>query len=317
MRPEHDTTTETERRPVPVGREARTWFITGAGRGLGRAFTDAALGVGDRVVACVRDPDRITPFAPSTTGRVHLVRADVRDREAVRRAVGEAIDWAGTIDVVVNNAGHGLVGAVEELGEAEVRAQLDTNLLGPLWVCQAVLPHLRARGSGHIVQVSTTGAVGSMPTLGAYNASKWGMEGFSEALAAEVAPFGIRVTIAELGGFATDWGGASMRFAEPNADYDALRTSLFGTAEVPWPSAGSGADDDPHADADADAVATDDAATDADPAVAAAALLAHVDRPEGPLRLLVGDDAPDQVAMALDARRVDYAQDPRLTWPVG
>lgn len=271
----------------------RTWLITGAGRGLGRAFAEAALEAGDRVVATVRDLEAL----PERDG-LRVFQLDVRDREAVFAVVDEAWDAFGGLDVVVNNAGYGLVGGAEEVSEADARGQLDVNLLGPLWVCQAVLPRLRAQGSGHIVQISTTGAVGTVPLLGLYNASKWGLEGFSEAMAAEVAPFGIRVTIAELGGFGTDWGGSSMAFAAPNADYDELRAGIFGTAEVPWPA--SGEDDG-----------------QPDPRVAAEVLLAHVHADDGPLRLLVGDDAPEHVAMALDARRQDYTRDPRFTWPAG
>ncbi|RKQ84953.1 NADP-dependent 3-hydroxy acid dehydrogenase YdfG [Solirubrobacter pauli] len=269
----------------------RVWLITGAGRGLGRAFTEAALEAGDRVVATVRDP----AVLPERDG-LRVLTLDVRDRAAVRAAVADAHAAFGRLDVVVNNAGYGLVGGAEEVSEADARGQLDTNLLGPLWVTQAVLPFLRAQGSGHIVQISTTGAVGTVPLLGLYNASKWGLEGFSEALAAEVAGFGIRVTIAELGGFGTDWGGSSMAFATPHPAYDGLRAALFGTAEVPWPM-------------------PEEAPGEPDPRAAAAALLAHVDADSGPLRLIIGDDAPEHIALALDTRRQDYARDPRFAWP--
>jgi NAD(P)-dependent dehydrogenase (short-subunit alcohol dehydrogenase family) len=267
----------------------RVWLITGAGRGLGRAFTEAALEAGDHVVATVRSANPLPEHE-----RLRVLILDVRDREAVFAAVAEAHAAFGRLDVVVNNAGYGLVGGAEEVSEADARGQLDTNLLGPLWVTQAALPFLRHQGGGHIVQVSTTGAVGTVPLLGLYNASKWGLEGFSEALAAEVAPFGIRVTIAELGGFNTDWAGASMAFAAPRPEYDDLRRALFGTAEVPWPIAeGEGPD----------------------PRDAAAALLAHVNAEAGPLRLIIGDDAPEHIALALDTRRQDYVRDPRFTWP--
>jgi len=271
----------------------RVWLITGAGRGLGRAFTEAVLDAGDRVVATVRDAAAL----PEREG-LRVLKLDVRDRDAVFTAVAEAHAAFGRLDVVVNNAGYGIVGGAEEVSEADARAQLDTNLLGPLWVTQAALPYLRAQGSGHIVQISTTGAVGTVPLLGLYNASKWGLEGFSEALAAEVAGFGIRVTIAELGGFGTDWAGSSMAFAAPNAAYDELRSALFGTAEVPWPASG-------------------EPTAEPDPRVAAAALLAHVDAEAGPLRLIIGDDAPEHIALALDTRRQDYVRDPRFQWPTG
>jgi len=273
------------------------WFVTGAGRGLGRAFVEAALDAGDHVVAAVRGPGALDALVAARPEDLRVLQLDVRDRARVGATVDRAIACFGHLDIVVNNAGYGLVGAVEEVSETQARQQLDTNLFGALWVCQAVLPHLRKRRSGHIVQVSTVGAVGSMPTFGMYNASKWALEGFSEALAAEVAPWGLRVTIAELGGFATDWARSSMQFASTLAAYDPLRTSLFGTPTVPWDMSHPGDDDE------------------ADPREAAAALLAHVNRDDGPLRLLIGDDAPVHVAMALAQRRDDYARDPRFAWP--
>ena len=311
----------------PTGRPvARTWLITGAGRGLGRAFATEALACGDRVVGTVRRAGALDDLVGAHPGAVVELLLDVRDRDASRAAVDRAAAAFGGLDVVVNNAGYGIVGAVEEWSRDDVVDHLDTNLLGAIWVTQAALPHLRAAGGGDVVQVSTTGGVGSMPTFGLYNAGKWGLEGFSEALAPEVAPFGVRVTIAELGGFATDWAGPSMRFATPSPEYDPLRRSLFGTAEVPWPQAGEGAAADvaPPGDASAAAEApaeggpsSDDASADAPPSVAARALLAHLDRPaaERPLRLLVGDDAPEHVALALQARRDDYVRDERFRWP--
>ncbi|WP_437631710.1 SDR family NAD(P)-dependent oxidoreductase [Sorangium sp. So ce854] len=275
----------------------RVWLITGASRGLGRAFARAALEAGDRVVATARRPDALDELVAAHPERAVALPLDVTDRSAVFTAVERANAAFGQLDVVVNNAGYGLLGAVEEITEAEARAQLETNVFGALWVTQAALPFLRARRSGHIVQISSTGGVGSMPTFGLYNASKWALEGFSEALAAEVAPFGIRVTIAELGGFATDWSWSSMRFAAPLPAYDGLRESLFGSARVPWDMSQQASD------------------TSADPAVAASALVAHVRRDDGPLRLLIGDDAPEHVRMALERRRDDYRRDERFEWP--
>ncbi|KYF80011.1 short-chain dehydrogenase [Sorangium cellulosum] len=276
----------------------RVWMITGAGRGLGHAFARAALEAGDRVVATARRPDALGELAAAHPERAVVLPLDVTDRSAVFSTIERANAAFGRLDVVVNNAGYGLLGAIEELTEAEARAQLETNVFGALWVTQAVLPHMRARRSGHIVQVSSVGGVGSMPTFGLYNASKWALEGFSEALAAEVAPFGVRVTIAELGGFATDWAWRSMRFATPLPAYDGLRESLFGSARVPWDMSHQASD------------------TSADPAEAASALVAHVRRDDGPLRLLIGDDAPEHVRMALERRRDDYRRDGRFRWPV-
>ena len=268
---------------------SQTLLITGAGRGLGRALALAALDAGHSVVATVRGEHDL----PSHD-RLLVHTLDVRHRDAAVRAVDVAVDRFGRLDVVVNNAGYGLVGAAEEVSEAEAREIIDTDLLGALWLSQAAIGVMREQGSGHIVQISTVGAVGTVPTLGLYNAAKWGLEGFSEALAAEVAGFGIRVTIVEPGELATEWGSTSMRFATPNPAYDELRTSLFGTAEVPWPAGDEPAGGTPANDA-------------------AAVILAHIADPaDDRLRLLVGDDAPGQVADALDRRRADYQKDTRF-----
>jgi len=288
----------------PNGEGSAVWFVTGAGRGLGRAVVEAALAAGDRVVAGARRPEVLAALAGAWPGQLLVVPHDVRDRSAAFAAVDAAIAGFGRLDVVVNNAGYGLVGTIEEVSAAAAEDIVATDLLGALWTTQAALPHLRGQGSGHIVQISTVGGVGTMPALGLYNAAKWALEGFSEALAAEVTGFGIRVTIAELGGFDTDWGGSSMRFADPLPAYDELRVAVFGSAEVPWPTA----DDESPGRADG-------ADAEPPPSVAAAAILAHVRAADGPLRLLVGDDAPVHVAGALDLRRADYARDPRFTWP--
>ncbi|MBB4760921.1 SDR family NAD(P)-dependent oxidoreductase [Amorphoplanes digitatis] len=217
------------------------WFVTGAGRGLGRAFTEAALRRGDRVVATVRRDGALAGLAAAHPGRLFVRRLDVADRAAVVAVVDETAAAVGVPDVVVNNAGYGLVGAVEELSEAELRAQFDVNLFGAVWVTQAVLPHLRRRGSGRIVQVSTVGAVGHLPLFGAYNATKWALEAMSAALAEEVAPLGIRVHLLQLGGFATDWAGSSMRFATPDPAYTATREAILGQPDYPPAPAPAGA----------------------------------------------------------------------------
>ncbi|MCW4464266.1 SDR family NAD(P)-dependent oxidoreductase [Glutamicibacter sp. MNS18] len=276
----------------------RIWFITGAGRGLGRAFAQAALDHGDRVVGTVRQPGALADLQAGHPDSVREILLDVRDATAVAAAVDEAARAFGGIDIVVNNAGGGLVGAIEEVDEQQARAHLDLNLFGALWVCRAAIPHLRARGGGDIVQISTVGAIGAMPTFGLYNAGKWALEGFSEALSAEVAPFGIHVTIAQLGGFATDWAGSSMSFATPKPEYDDLRTALFGTAQIPWPAAEPG-----------------EASTDADPRTAADALVAHLSNPGRPLRVLIGDDAREHAALAYTARRDSYGADRDFNWP--
>jgi NAD(P)-dependent dehydrogenase (short-subunit alcohol dehydrogenase family) len=264
-----------------------TWIITGTNRGLGRALAETVLNAGDDVVATVRGTHSLPDHE-----NLLVVDLDVRDREGAVTVVEQAVAHFGQVDVLVNNAGYGLISAVEEASEDDARAILDTDLLGPLWLSQAVIPVMREQGSGHIVQVSTTGAVGTMPTLGLYNAAKWGLEGFSEAMAAEVARFGIRVTIVEPGEIDSDWAGTSMRFSEPNSTYDELRTELFGSATVPWPAAEGG--------------------SGTAPAAVAAAILRYVEAPDERLRLLVGDDAPGQVAAALELRLEDYRRDARF-----
>lgn len=265
----------------------QTWFITGASSGLGLALTKQALAAGHHVVATTRKE-----ALPVKDPRLTVLRLDPADREECRHTVKEASRVTGRLDVLVNNAGYGLVGAVEEVSEAEARTILDVDLFGPMWMTQAALPIMRRQGHGHVVQISSTGGVGAMPFLGLYNTAKWGLEGFSEALAAEVQPMGIRVTLAEIGAMDTQWATSGMRFSEPNSDYDELREQLLGTAIVPWPSepgeTGGG-------------TAPDDIAR---------SILTHVTAESGPLRLVLGDGAADQITMVLERRRQDYSAQP-------
>jgi NAD(P)-dependent dehydrogenase (short-subunit alcohol dehydrogenase family) len=274
---------------------ARVWFVTGAGRGIGRAVASAALTAGERVVGTARKPEVLDDLRAQHGDRLHVPALDVDQRGDVLATVDEAAATFGRIDVVVNNAGYGLMGAGEEVSEPAARAQMDTNFFGALWVTQAVLPHMRRQGSGHIVQMSSLGGIGTFPTLGMYNASKWALEGFSEALAQEVAPFGIAVTIVEPGGFATDWAGSSMRFAEPLPAYEPLRTQIMGGA----------------ADGDGDRPQFEDG----DPAEVANAVLDLVRSDRPPLRRLVGADAYDAARIVFERRRDDYRRDGRFTWP--
>ncbi|MGO4612601.1 SDR family NAD(P)-dependent oxidoreductase [Nocardia sp. 2YAB30] len=291
----------------------RTWFITGANRGLGRAFTSAALAEGDRVVATARDPKAMTELAHD---RLTVLPLDIRERESVIATVDKAFALMGTIEVIVNNAGYGLVGAVEELTEDQIRDQMDTNFYGALWVSQAAVPYLRAQGSGHIVQISTVGAVGSLPLFSMYNASKWALEGFSASLADELRPFGVSVTLAQMGGFDTDWAKSSMRFATDIPAYEQVRTTILGmpnypTADSPDPTP-TPTDTDPTAATSTD---TEPEWTEAPPEVGAAGLIALVNMPNPPLRKIIGPGAHDMVAIALDQRRQDYTTDPEFTWP--
>ncbi len=214
---------------------AKVWFITGTSKGFGRVWAEAALARGDKVAATAREVQSLAPLTERYGDQVVALRLDVTDKAAVDRAVNTAHAHFGRLDVVVNNAGYGLFGAVEEVSEAEARAQFDTNLFGALWVTQAALPFLRAQRAGHIIQVSSIGGVNAFPTVGLYHASKWALEGFSQSLSAEVAPYGIHVTLVEPGGYATDWGSVSAKHAQPIAAYDPARELMrvFRSKNVP------------------------------------------------------------------------------------
>src|SRR6202045_3771428 len=204
---------------------SKVWFVTGTSKGFGRIWAEAALARGDRVAATARDVKTLDPLVERYGNQVSAITLDVKDKASVAAAITEARSRFGRLGVVVNNAGYGLFGTIEEVSEAEAREQIETNLFGALWVTQAALPILRAQGSGHIIQVSSIGGVNAFPTVGLYHASKWGLEGFSQALAAEVAAFGIKVTIVEPGGYATEWGGLSAKRA-PMPAYDGARAAI-------------------------------------------------------------------------------------------
>lgn len=197
----------------------KVWFITGASRGLGREWTIAALERGDRVAATARDTSSLADLVDKYGDALLPLQLDVTDRAADVKAVGQAHDHFGRLDVVINNAGYGHFGMVEVLSEDELRAQLETNLFGAVWVTQAALPYLREQGSGHIIQVSSIGGISAFPGIGAYHASKWALEGISQALSQEVAGFGIKVTLIEPGGFSTDWAGPSAQHSEEHSAY--------------------------------------------------------------------------------------------------
>jgi len=204
----------------------KVWFITGTSKGFGRVWAEAALARGDRVAATARDVRAVAPLLKRYGDQVATIALDVTDKAAVDAAIGETHARFGCLDVVINNAGYGLFGTIEEVSETEARAQIETNLFGALWVTQAALPIMRAQKSGHIIQVSSIGGIHAFPTVGLYHASKWGLEGFSQSLAAEVRGFGIKVTIVEPGGFATEWGGPSAKRASQMPVYDAARTAI-------------------------------------------------------------------------------------------
>jgi NAD(P)-dependent dehydrogenase (short-subunit alcohol dehydrogenase family) len=202
---------------------SKTWFITGASRGFGREWSIAALERSDRVVATARNVETLDELVRDYQENIFPLALDVTDRDAAFKAVRRGFEHFGRLDVVVNNAGYGQFGMVEELTEQEAREQIETNLFGALWVTQAALPYLREQGSGHIIQVSSIGGISAFANIGMYHASKWALEGISQALAQEVANFGIKVTLIEPGGYSTDWGGSSARHTTPLPAYDAAR----------------------------------------------------------------------------------------------
>jgi NAD(P)-dependent dehydrogenase (short-subunit alcohol dehydrogenase family) len=251
----------------------KTWFITGTSRGFGREWAVAALERGDRVAATARDVTTLGELTAKYGDAILPIRLDVTDRDADTAAVRRAHERFGRLDVVVNNAGYGQFGMVEEISEGEIRAQLETNLLGALWVTQAALPFLREQGGGHILQVSSIGGISAFPNTGAYHASKWALEGLSQSLAQEVAGFGIKVTLIEPAGYATDWSGPSARHATALPAYDGVRERAAAARAARF-SIGPG-----------------------DPAATSAAILQLVDTPEPPLRLFLGA-APLGIATA-------------------
>jgi NAD(P)-dependent dehydrogenase (short-subunit alcohol dehydrogenase family) len=203
----------------------KVWLITGTSRGFGREWAEAALERGDKVAATARNVASLDDLEERFGDALLPLALDVTDREAVFTAVARAHEKFGRIDVVVNNAGFGHFGAIEEVTESEARGQIETNLFGALWVTQAVLPIMRGQGSGQIIQVSSIAGITSMALVGLYNASKWGLEGFSQSLAQEVEPFGVHVTLVEPTGYATDWAGDSAVHSAALADYDGVRAA--------------------------------------------------------------------------------------------
>ena len=204
--------------------------------------------------------------------RILALTLDVTDRAAAFAAVAQAHEHFGRLDIVVNNAGYGQFGMIEELSEDDFRAQIETNVFGAMWVTQAALPLLREQGSGHLLQVSSIGGISAFQNVGAYHASKWALEGFSQALAQEVAGFGIHVTLIEPGGFSTDWGGSSARHATALPAYDGVREQAAQARKGRMSAPG-------------------------DPAASAKAVMEIVDADEPPLRVFFGD-APLGIAEA-------------------
>lgn len=260
---------------------SKGWFLTGASRGFGRIWAEAALRRGDRVVATARDVNTLDGLVEQWPGQVLAIALDVTDRDAVFDAVPIAKEFLGNLDVVVNNAGYGLFGMVEEINEPLARAQFETNVFGALWVTQAALPIMREQGSGHILQVSSIGGVQAFPGLGLYNASKWALEGFSQSLAGEVADFGIRVTLIEPTAFATDWAFGSAVRVDPLPAYDPSREKIS-------------------------AARAKLAADRGNPEATAPVVLALVDMEEPPLRLFLGEGPLETIQKEYAARLAEW-----------
>lgn len=263
----------------------RTWFITGASRGFGRSFTRAALAAGDRVAATARDTSSLEDLASEHGDAILPIALDVTDRAAAFAAVQQAHERLGSLDAVVNNAGYGVSGAIEELTEEQARQQIEVNLFGALWVTQAALPILREQGAGWIVQVSSIGGLAAFPLTGIYHASKWGLEGFSESLRQEVEPFGIKVLMVEPSGFRTDWAGSSMDRAMPIDAYQGIDAIAQRRAAQQEDNNGS---------------------QPGNPDLAAQALLETLNRDDPPFRLLLGNLAYDVAVDRYESRLGEF-----------
>jgi NAD(P)-dependent dehydrogenase (short-subunit alcohol dehydrogenase family) len=255
--------------------DSKVWFITGSSKGFGRIWAEAALERGDKVAATARDTATLEPLVEKYGDDVLALGLDVQDMEADFGAVKQAAEHFGRLDVVVNNAGYGLFGAVEEVSPEQARDQIETNLFGALWITQAALPIMRAQGGGHIIQVSSIGGVSAFPYVGLYHASKWGLEAFSQTLAQEVAEHGVKVTLVEPQGFTTDWSGPSAIRAAENPAYDATREKM---------------------------AARRGAQTPGDPEATGPAILKLVDAEEPPLRCFFGRNAFDIVRPDYESR---------------
>ncbi|MGU3400551.1 SDR family oxidoreductase [Brucellaceae bacterium D45D] len=263
---------------------SKTWLITGASSGLGLEMTQQLLARGDRVIATVRREQSLAPLQRQYSERLNVLSLDLSDKNAIQTVIDEAFYRHNTIDVVVSNAGYGLFGAAEELSDAQIEAQLTINLTGSIRLIRAVLPHLRRQKGGRIMQVSSEGGQIAYPNFSLYHASKWGIEGFIEATAQEVVPFGIDFIIAEPGPTATNFG-AGLVHAEPMQDYEATTAGDVRRAisEGAFPIKG-------------DAVRT------------VAAMIASADMQKPPFRLPLGSQAYISITTTLTRRLAEIEQ---------
>lgn len=262
---------------------AKVWFITGSSRGLGRSLTEAVLNSGDKVAATARDITQLNDLVTRFADQILSIALDVTDYEQVYASVAEAEKHFGRIDVLVNNAGFGIIGAAEAYTDEQVRSQLETNLYAPIEITRAVLPYMRNQGEGRILQISSIGGRVGNAGLTMYQAAKFGLGGFTEALAKEVAPLGIYVTSVEPGGFRTDWAGASMTYANEIEGYEMVnqRTALFkGGKFIPV----------------------------GDPEKAAKVMVELASHPAPPVHLVLGSEAIGMLSNANEVRQVEMEE---------
>ena len=258
---------------------SQVFFLTGSTRGLGREIAEAVLAAGHRLVATARQPASLSDLAERYGERILPVALDVTDVAAAQAAVAAGVAAFGRIDVVVNNAGYANLAAIEDITADDFREQIDANLLGVVNVTKAALPVLRAQGGGRIIQVSSIGGRLATPGLAAYQTAKWAVGGFSEVLARETAPLGIKVTVLEPGGMQTDWAGSSMRVTPVSAPYQPTVGAMARVHE----DIGSGS-------------------ALGDPAKVAQVVLEVAAMDEPPLRLILGSDAYAYAMAAAKAR---------------
>jgi len=260
----------------------KIWFITGSSRGLGRSLTEAVLAHGDKVVATARKPEQLDELSRQYHSQIYPVQLDVTNNDQIKQAVELAIQRFGRIDVLVNNAGFGITGAAEAFTDEQVRSQLETNLYAPIEITRAVLPYMRRQRAGRILQISSVGGRIGHSGLSMYQAAKFGLGGFSEALNKEVAPLGIHVTSVEPGGFRTDWGGDSMSFAPKVEGYETT---------VDWM---------------ANFLRTGDFKPMGDPEKAAKVMIDLVEHPEPPVHLILGSEAAGMLKQADADRKAEF-----------
>lgn len=262
----------------------KIWFITGSSRGLGRSLTEAVLATGDKVAATARNTESLNDLVQKYPEQILPIQLDVTDYAGIPVAVAEAVTHFGRIDVLVNNAGFGIVGATEAYTDEQVRSQLETNLNAPIAITRAIIPYMRRQGSGRILQISSVGGRVGNAGITIYQAAKFGLSGFSEALAKELAPLGIKVTCVEPGGFRTDWAGASMTYATRMPEYDDTvnkRADLFESGKfIPM----------------------------GDPDKAAQAMVNLAKHPEPPIHLILGSEAAGMVKQANSVRDAEFEQ---------